>query len=203
MVFFVHVHDAEVNAFLARHGDAADGQIGPALDVGADHAAVIHLVNVIAGQDEDVARIGSLDGVDVLIDGVGGALVPVFVDALLRRQHFDVFVQFARQEAPAGADVARQAAGLVLRQHEDAAKIAVDAIGEREIDDAIESAERHGRLGAIAGQGFQPRALAPGQNQGQHISHKRISSPPRKLTTESQNGERPASAGWWMAEPAG
>ena len=145
---------------LARHDDAADGQIGVAVDVRVDHGAVVHLVDVIAGQDDDILRIGLLDAVDVLIDGVGRAFVPVFVDALLRRQHIDVFAQFAAKEAPAGGEVAVEALRLVLRQDEDAAKVAVDAVGKGEVDDAIESAEGHGRLGAIAGERVEASALA-------------------------------------------
>ena len=54
-----------------------------------------------------------------------------------------------------------QAAGLVLRQDENAAEIAVDAVGQGEVDDAIQTAERHGRLGAIAGQRLQSVPLPP------------------------------------------
>jgi len=38
-----------------------------------EHAAVVHLVDVVAGEDEDVTRLLSTDGIDVLVDSVGGA----------------------------------------------------------------------------------------------------------------------------------
>ena len=163
--------DAEVAALLARHGNAADGQVGVALEVRAEHDAVVHLVDVVAGQDEDVAGVGLLDGVDVLVDGVGGALVPVLVDALLRRQHLDVLVEGAAEEAPASGNVAIEAAGLVLRQDVDAAQVAVDAVGEGKVDDAIESAEGHGGLGPVARQRVEPGALAACQDQRQYLAH--------------------------------
>ncbi len=48
-VLLVHVHNAEVNAFFARHRDTADCQIGIAFDMRANHVAIIHLVDMIAG----------------------------------------------------------------------------------------------------------------------------------------------------------
>ena len=51
------------------------------------------------------------------------------------------------------------------------AQIAVDAVGQREVDDAIQAAERHGRLGAVARQRLQACALAAGQNQRQNVFH--------------------------------
>ena len=61
--------------------------------------------------------------------------------------------------------------GLVLGQDEDAAEVAVDAVGEGEVDDAVEAAEGHGRLGAVAGQRLQAGALAAGQDHRQDVSH--------------------------------
>ena len=130
----------------------------------ADHVAVIHLVDVVASENQDIFRIGFLDAVNVLIDGVGGALVPVFVDALLRRQHLDVFTKFAAEETPPRHDVPIQAPGLVLRQHQHTAQVAVNAVGKGEIDDPVEAAKGHRRFGAIAGEWIEPSALAAGQN---------------------------------------
>jgi len=75
-----------------------------------EHAAVVHLVDVIAGEDEDEFRALAADGVDILVDGVGGALIPLLRDAHLRREDLDVIAE-ARERRPAGADVAVQAEG--------------------------------------------------------------------------------------------
>ena len=94
-----------------------------------DHAAVVHLVDVVAGQDQDVIGILAFQGIDVLVDGVGGPLVPGLVDALLRRQHFNRFAQFRAQEAPAGANVPIEAARFELGHHQDPPQVAIDAVG--------------------------------------------------------------------------
>ena len=105
-----------------------------------EHRLVIHLVDVVAGKNEDVIGLLAADGIDVLIDGVGGALIPVLRDAHLRRQHFDE-IAVAHQRRPAAADVAVEAQRFVLRENENAAQIAVEAIGKRDVDDAIDAAE--------------------------------------------------------------
>jgi hypothetical protein len=131
------LHDAELPRVAERHGDAADGQVGVRLEVGADHLAVVHLVDMVAGQNQDVPRLLLLDRVDVLINGVGGALVPVLVDPLLRRQDVHVLAHFGTQEAPTETEVAIERAGLVLREDEHAAEAGIDAVGECEVDDPV------------------------------------------------------------------
>ena len=92
-------------------------------------------------------------------------LIPAFLDALLRRQQFDKLVEFAAQETPAAVQMLQQAVRLVLGDDTDAANAGIDAIGQREIDDAELAAERHGRLGAPVGQRFQAAAAPTGENQ--------------------------------------
>ena len=54
-VLVVDMHDAEAGGLHARHLEAADGHIGAAVDMLLQHQLVVHLVDVIAGQDDDVA----------------------------------------------------------------------------------------------------------------------------------------------------
>jgi hypothetical protein len=87
-----------------------------------DHGAVVHLVDVVAGQDEHVFRIVVADDVQVLEHGIGGAGVPGGLGhALLRRPQLHELAELAAQEAPALLDVQDQRVGLVLGQHADAA----------------------------------------------------------------------------------
>jgi hypothetical protein len=48
-----------------------------------DHRPVIHLVDVIAGENDHVVGAAVLDEAQVLVDGVGGAGVPVLAFARL------------------------------------------------------------------------------------------------------------------------
>src|SRR6185369_5434321 len=120
--------------------------------------AVVHLVDVIARAHEDDLRILAPDDVDVLVNRVRRALVPIPVGALLRRKDFDELVEARIEEAPAALQVADEAMRLVLRADVDAADAGVQAIGEREVDDAELPAESHGWLGAPIGELLQSAA---------------------------------------------
>ena len=57
------------------------------------HLPIIHLIDVISGEDED--KVGSLllQGIDILKNGIGGPLIPVFVNSLLGRNDSYKFSQ--------------------------------------------------------------------------------------------------------------
>ncbi|CCC96390.1 protein of unknown function [Azospirillum baldaniorum] len=162
----VHMHDAEAGGLGARHLDAGDRHIGLLGDVVEQKRAVIHLVDVVAGQDQDVFRLVVAQDVQVLVHRVGGALVPGgLADALLRRQQVAELVHLAAEEVPAALQVAQQAVRLVLRQHADAAEARIDAVRQGEVDDPELAPEIGGRLGATVGQLLQPAAPAASQDK--------------------------------------
>jgi hypothetical protein len=70
-----------------------------------EHQPVIHLVNVVAGEDEHVLGLLGPDGIDILVNRVGRALVPLVADALHGREHFHELPHFASYDVPAFADV--------------------------------------------------------------------------------------------------
>ena len=91
--------------------------------------------------------------------------------------------ELAVDHAPAQAHVAVQALGLVLRGDEDLAQARVDAVGEREVDDAVGPAEGHRRLGALAGERVQALARPAGQQDRDHVpeqQHVMTQPPPRQ-----------------------
>ena len=99
-----------------------------ARDVLVDHARVVHLVDVVAGEHQHDARIVAAQDVEVLVHRVRGALVPVGRDALLRGQQLDEFVEAAVEERPAALHVVDQAVRFVLRRDADAADARVHAV---------------------------------------------------------------------------
>ena len=108
--------------------DGGHGDVGAGIDVLLEHLAVVHLVDVIAGENDDVGGTLAADGINILVDGVGGAEIPAGGDAHLRRQNFDEVAE-SHQRRPAQANMTIQAQRLVLREDEDAAQIAIDTIG--------------------------------------------------------------------------
>src|SRR6266852_4494695 len=160
--FFLEAHDAPVpvrfndaelaDGFGSGNFDGGDGAVGGGIDMLLKHFCVIHFVDVIAGEDENVFRALAADGINVLINGVGSALIPLLGDAHLRRENFDIFAE-AHEGRPSGAEVADKAEGFVLSEYKYAMKIGINAIGESDVNNAVESAKGHGGLSAVAGEG--------------------------------------------------
>ncbi len=152
------------------HLDAGDRDVGAGVHVLDEHALVVHLVDVVARENDEVLGRVAVDDVDVLEHRVGGARVPLVLgDALARGQDVEALVAHRLQEVPAALQVADQAVRLVLRGDRDAPDAGVERVRQREIDDARLPAEVHGGLGPPFGQLHEPRA-APA---GQHVGHRR------------------------------
>ena len=144
------------------------------------HAAVIHLVDVVAAEDDHVLGLFAADGIDVLIDRIRGAHVPVGAGALHGRQQFKELAQFLRHDArPAFADMTVERERLVLGKDEHPAQAGIDAVGERDVDDAVVSAEGHGWFGAVAGKRKEPFSGSARKQNTQCVFHVRMSLPYR------------------------
>ena len=136
-----------------------------------EHAIVIHLVDVVAGEDEHVFGLLGADGIDVLIDRVGRPHVPVLADPLHGRQDFDELADFIAENVPAFADLTIERERLVLGENKDAAQTGVDAVGKRNVDDAVDATEGDSGLGAVAGERIEALAGASGKQDSESIFH--------------------------------
>ncbi|MCY1541055.1 hypothetical protein D9M68_767280 [compost metagenome] len=118
----VDMHHAKARRFHARHFEAPDGHVSARINVLTEHDFIVHLIDMVARQDDDIARAIVLDDVHVLEDRVGRAGIPhVFLDALARRQHVEALVSLGPQEIPAALQMPDQAVGLILGRHRNAA----------------------------------------------------------------------------------
>src|SRR4029079_3661461 len=174
-----------------RHLDHRQRRAGAAIEMEAQHARVVHLVDVIARQHDQVPRLLALDGIEVLEDRVRRALVPVLADALLRVQHLDELPELVGDDAPPEAEVAGERERLVLQRDEDLAQPRVQAVAQREIDDPVGAAEVDGGLGAFPGQGEEALTHASGQHH--HDDVVEHGDPQRFNTTRAGAPSAPAS----------
>ena len=140
---------------------------------------VVHLVDVIAREDEDEAGLLVLDEVGVLADGVGRALVPAAPELLLGRDLVDELVQARAEDVPARLQVVGKRVRLVLRQDVDPPEPGVDAVGQGEVDDPEDAAEGDRRLGPDVGQRTQALTLAPRHDERKGVFHRALLSPRR------------------------
>jgi len=171
------VHDAEAGGFRARHLEAADRDVGTALDMLSQHHLVVHLVDVVAGEKNDEFAGMRLDDVDVLIDRIGRAEVPHRLrDALAGGEDVKTLIALGAKEVPAHLQMPDQAVGLVLRRDRDAANTRIHGIGKGKIDDARFAAKVDRGFGAPVGQLQKPAATAAGQNEGKRLAGERLVS---------------------------
>ena len=110
----------------------------------------------------------TVDEVDVLIDGIGSALIPaaLLVVAFVRGQHLGAAVGFVQTPGLTVADILIQFQRLVLGQNTDGVDTGVYAIGKGKVDDAVLAAKRYCRLGSLFCQNLQSAALTAGQKHG-------------------------------------
>ena len=131
------------------------------------HIAVIHLIDVVAGQHQHILGIVALDKVDVLIDGVGGTLIPIgALIALIGGQDVNAGVHTVQIPRLTGADVVVQLQRLILSEHAHRLDAGIDTVGQGEVDDAVLTAVGYCRFGNLAGQRVQTAALAASQQHG-------------------------------------
>ena len=153
------------------HRDGRDGRLRALVHVELQHLADVHAVDVVGAEDHHEVRIGLFNQVDVLIDGVGGAAIPVLAGrAHLRRHRNDEVLLQQAAHFPAVAQVLQQALALELDQHVGGIDPGVDQVAEHEIDNAIAAAERHRRLGAFLGERIEPGPFASRQHESQNAN---------------------------------
>ena len=147
----VELQDPHLRRVVGRHRLGGDGDVGVALDVRLDELVEVHAVEVIARQDQEVLGVEALEVARGLAHRVGGALEPVrAVGRLLGGQHFDEAVREHVQ--PVGLrDVAVERGGVELRQHEDALEAGVQAVADRDVNQAVLAARAEPRASSACG----------------------------------------------------
>ncbi len=117
--------------------ETADGHVGVLVDMLLQHLLIVHLVDVIAGEEHDIFGVVALEDVDILIDRVGGAKHTSGLPKCAGSPAGYRSSRCARaKEIPAALQMPDQAVRLVLRGDRDAADAGVQRIRQREIDDA-------------------------------------------------------------------
>ena len=126
-------------------------------------------LGMVAGEDEERVDLPIVNVRHHLAHGVGCALKPIgAVGRLLGGEDFDEAVGELR-EAVGARDVAVEAGRVVLRQHEDAQDVGVDAVRDRDVHEPVLAAQRHGRLRARQSQRRKARARAAAQNNRKDV----------------------------------
>ena len=165
-VVLVEREDAHARRLRERHPADRDGHVGPLAPMGGHERLVVHLVDVVAGQDDDRVRVVVLDDVEVAQHRVRRAAVPLRHPAARDVRLEQLHAAAVAVEVPraAEADVVVERARVVLGQDHHVVDVGVDAVGQREIDDPVLAPERDRRLGPLLGQDREALALTAGED---------------------------------------
>ena len=143
---FVHLHDPEVGGVAGVDGDGGDGDIGAQFFVMVQHFHKIHLVELVARQDQDIVAVEGAEVAETLADGVGRSLVPGgVVGGLFRSQDIDKG-RAEGAEMVGILDMPVQRRGVELGQDEHPGYSGIQAIGDRDVDEPVFSGDRNGWL---------------------------------------------------------
>jgi hypothetical protein len=167
----------EVRSGGPGHRDRRHGDSGVPVQVGLDQLVRVHPVHVVSPGHQYEVGLVALDQGQRLVDRIGRAGLPARAEPLLRRDRRHVVVQQAT-EPPGGGDMPVEAMALVLGQYADVLYSPVDQVGQGEIHDPVDTAERDGRLGPVRGQRSQPVPGSARQDDPQDLLPSHRASPP-------------------------
>ncbi len=159
-------HDAKSRGHGRRDAKGGNGHVRRVVGVKCQHGIKVHLVDVIAREDQRQIGVAAFDKREILLDGVGGAAVPVGLETRLVGL---VELQAAGERTvevprPPGADVFEKRMGAVLREQHHVKQTGIDAVAQGKINDAVFARKRHRRLTAFGGEHAQPRTFTTGEN---------------------------------------
>ena len=181
----VEGEDAHPAGVAEGHVANGDRHVGALAAVGGDERLVVHLVDVVAGEDEDRVRRIVLDHVDVLEDRVGCPAIPLGDAAAgdIRLEELHAALVAVEIPRPAETDMVVQRARVVLGQDNDVVDVRIDAVRQGEVDDPVLPPERDGRLGPDSRQDRQALTLTASEDDRHRPLHRsmlaRVSSTSR------------------------
>ena len=130
-VLAVQIHNAESARLLPRHLGDRDGRVRAAREMRLDHRPVVHAVDVIPREHEQVLRLALLDPDPVLLDGVRGAPVPVGLRPSLKGlQELHAAALSVQVPGASNSNMVAQAQRAVLREDAHVVDSRVHAVGE-------------------------------------------------------------------------
>ena len=167
----IEAEDAHAAGVLGVGRLGRDRDVGARGDVRPHHLVELHPIEVVAGEDQVVVGVQADEVRHRAPHGVGRALEPVGV--LGRLLGGDDVDERLREvvEAVGLVDVPIERRGVELRQHEDAPDAGVQAVADRDVDEPVLAADRHGRLRAAVGEGVEALTLPAAQDDRQYVRH--------------------------------
>ena len=116
--------------------------------VEVQHEGIVHLIDVVAREYQHIVRVVVVDEFDVLVDGVGRAVVPLAaLPAHIGRQDDHAAIRGVQRPSGPGADVGVEHERTILGQYAHDVDVGVEAVAQGKINQLILSTKRNGRFG--------------------------------------------------------
>ena len=162
-------HNTETACLLDRHRHTGDSYICLICLMVIKHHFVIHLVDMVTGENQNVFRIVGLHVCHILKNCVCCSGIPVAVTIFfIGGKHGNtahIPVQIPRNTDP---DMGVQTQWLILGQYAHGINARVNTVAQRKIDNTIFSSKCYRRFGNLLGKYTQSASLTSGQ---QHCNH--------------------------------
>ena len=166
LVVLIGDHDAETGCFFHGDGHDCDGSGSACLLVAVEHLVVVHLVDVVTGEDKQIFRIIRIDEIDVLCDCVSGAAIDIQSCVCFLTGSQNEYAAVFGIKAPEASlcDIAVQQYGFILGQDTDNVDPTVGTVAEREIDNTVFATVSNCWLSNFVGKIMQTTSPTTGQD---------------------------------------
>ena len=165
----IEAKDAHCRRVLDADRLRRDRDVRPAIAVRVDQLAVIHPVQVIAGENQVVVGVVAREVAHRLPHGIRRALIPIrIVRCLFGREDLDEALA-EQVHAVRLRDMAVERGGVELREYKNATDVSMQTVADRNVNQPILPADRHGRLRSMVCERKEASALTAPEDERQHV----------------------------------
>ena len=196
--------NAQAGGFFTRHRVDGDRDVCIVLPMELGHLGVVHAVQMVTRQDQDMLCAGGLDLEQLLADGIGGTLIPGGGGERLLGGPDLHPARMEGVEIIGLGNVAMEGYRIELRQDRNAVDFGVDAVADGNVDQAILARDRHSRFGAHLRQRIKTGAASAAHDDSQNIVRvedmqdlrsESISIRPRSKALQHKKAKRASATG--------
>jgi len=149
---------------LQRNIDTANRDFRTGLHVLPQHDAIVHFVDMISSQNQQIFRLVAVDNIKVLQHRISRAFVPSIINPLRGGENVEVLVPLSPRKVPAALTMADERVGFVLGRNAHFSDAAVPGVRKHEVNNPVFRSKMHRRFCSLVGEFFQTAAASTGEN---------------------------------------
>src|SRR5262245_18993555 len=170
----------KLSCLFDSYRQCRNGYIGAFFLMLVNHLTDVHPVDMVCAENRHKSWSVSLDQIQVLINRVGGTLIPILAHAHLGRHRRDEVIPQKIGRSPPLFQMFQHRLGFELGQDVDRKDAGVYEIGKNKIDNSIAAPEGYSRFCPVCSQGIEPLAPPAREDNSQDIHHCTSLLPPQR-----------------------